>query len=172
MNAVLQKEVLRRTNAVYNLRNAAYSPLQASNAKINSPTANFTHPDYLMRGKKSIIKTNYLILIKYLLNICIYNSSICMLFSSCICVIILSTSSGKFHQQTAKISTGQTGQVLLNSTHPQRNGLAMGERVSVKLYTANVMEFFQAGYICEGLKPPLESFSRIDHAVIVMSNNY
>ena len=25
---------------------------------------------------------------------------------------------------------------------------------------------------CEGLKPPLESFSRIDHAVIVMSNNY
>ena len=27
-------------------------------------------------------------------------------------------------------------------------------------------------YICEGLKPPLESFSRIDHAVIVMSSNY
>ena len=26
--------------------------------------------------------------------------------------------------------------------------------------------------ICEGLKPPLESFSQIDHAVIVMSNNY
>ena len=26
--------------------------------------------------------------------------------------------------------------------------------------------------ICKGLKPPLESFSRIDHAVIVMSNNY
>ena len=25
---------------------------------------------------------------------------------------------------------------------------------------------------CEGLKPPLESFSRIDHAVIVRSNNY
>ena len=25
---------------------------------------------------------------------------------------------------------------------------------------------------CEGLKPPLESFSWIDHAVIVMSNNY
>ena len=25
---------------------------------------------------------------------------------------------------------------------------------------------------CEGLKPPLESFSQIDHAVIVMSNNY
>ena len=25
---------------------------------------------------------------------------------------------------------------------------------------------------CEGLKPPLESFSRIDHAVIVMRNNY
>ena len=28
------------------------------------------------------------------------------------------------------------------------------------------------GPLCEGLKPPLESFSRIDHAVIVMSNNY
>ena len=25
---------------------------------------------------------------------------------------------------------------------------------------------------CEGLKPPLESFSQIDHAAIVMSNNY
>ena len=25
---------------------------------------------------------------------------------------------------------------------------------------------------CEGLKHPLESFSQIDHAVIVMSNNY
>ena len=25
---------------------------------------------------------------------------------------------------------------------------------------------------CEGLKPPLDSFSQIDHAVIVMSNNY
>ena len=25
---------------------------------------------------------------------------------------------------------------------------------------------------CESLKPPLESFSKIDHAVIVMSNNY
>ena len=27
-------------------------------------------------------------------------------------------------------------------------------------------------FICEGLKPPLDSFSQIDHAVIVMSNNY
>ena len=27
-------------------------------------------------------------------------------------------------------------------------------------------------YYCEGLKPPLESFFQIDHAVTVMSNNY
>ena len=37
-----------------------------------------------------------------------------------------------------KISTRQTGRVLLNSTRPQRNGLAMGERASAKLYTVMV----------------------------------
>ena len=43
----------------------------------------------------------------------------------------------------------------------------------------NLVEIIQAGGsildyegYCEGLKPPLESFSRIDHAVIVMSSNY
>ena len=35
----------------------------------------------------------------------------------------------------AKISTCQTGWVLLNLPHPQRNGLATGEWVSAKLYT-------------------------------------
>ena len=35
-----------------------------------------------------------------------------------------------------KISTRQTGRVLLNSTRPQRNGLATGKRASAKLYTA------------------------------------
>ena len=53
-----------------------------------------------------------------------------------------------------------------------------GNSTLIKQVTQNV-NFWSFGwtdfdvlYLCEGLKPPLESFSQIDIAVIVMSNNY
>ena len=101
---------------------------------------------------------------------------------------------GKERTETGGLSgtltVAENAFIRLTSNIDVANGLANGVRGIIRSIITNDQQSVTAilvqfdnksvgekakassQYKCEGLKPPLESFSRIDHAVIVMSNNY
>ena len=71
-----------------------------------------------------------------------------------------------------KALTGYSSPVLLVKRKQQNLYRVVTDLRVFNERLVRVNHAFPIVHDCEGLKPPLESFSRIDHAVVVMSNNY